>query len=68
MANVWVAIAYVLITPLLIIFAWRYKENFKRTIHNIRYNGLSKSTKGNKLRNLKEQLYNKLNTIIKKNI
>lgn len=68
MANVWVAIAYVLITPLLIIFAWRYKENFKRTIHNIRYNCLSKSTKGNKLRNLKEQLYNKLNTIIKKNI
>lgn len=67
-ANVWVAIAYVLITPLLIIFAWRYKENFKRTLRNIRYNHLKKSKKGNKLHNLKEQLYNRLNTIIKKNI
>ncbi len=63
--NIWFAIAYVLITPLLLIFAWNYKEAFKRVISYMRYN---KHYKGSKAENLRTKLYNQLNKITKKNI
>lgn len=66
--NVWVALGYTLITPLLLIFAWNYKEIFKRNIRYIRYNKLSNSEKGNKTENLRNKLYTLLNKITKKNI
>lgn len=66
--NVWFAIAYVLITPLLLIFAWNYKETFMRNIRYIRYNSLGNSARGTKIKNLHNKLYTLLNKITKKNI
>lgn len=67
MVNVWFAIIYVLITPLLIIFAWNYKEAFKRVVRNIRYAGLKADVK-RELQELKENLFGRLNKITNRKI
>lgn len=65
--NLWYGIAYVLITPLLIIFAWNWKEAFKRVVKNLRYNSLQCDVKKN-LQELKSKLFAQLNKITNKNI
>lgn len=65
--NVWFALAYVLITPALLIFAWNWKEAFKCVVKNLRYNSLKGEVKQN-LNEIKRKLFAGLNKITGKNI
>lgn len=67
LVNVWFALAYVLITPLLIVFAWNWKEAFVRVVKNIRYNSLKSDVK-QQLQDVKKKLFAALNKITNKNI
>ncbi len=68
LVNIWFAIVYVLITPLLLIFAWQYKEIFKRVVSNIRYICNYKDATVSRMKQLKDELYGKMNKITRKDI
>lgn len=59
------ALIYVSLFPELIIFAWKYKEWVKSTVREIRYH-MTSSLAINQIRNLKQRIEKKLNSLKKK--
>lgn len=63
--NWWTALLYIALFPLLMVFAWKYKEWVKGTVRDIRYH-MASSSVVNKIRTLKQRIGKKLDTLLKK--
>ena len=63
--NVWVAIVYAAVLPYLGLFAWYYKQYAIRMKQNIRFRKLAGKDKLNIMREMRANIYESLNEILK---
>ena len=62
--NIWLALIYVAILPLLGLFAWYYLKFLRQTVQAIRFRANSKTKKLNDLRVVREEMIDGLNELL----
>lgn len=63
--NLWIAIIYSIALPWLGLFAWYYWRFAVKTLQDIRFRRVTKTGSGSKLRELRNNLHERLNKIVK---
>lgn len=63
--NIWIALFYLALLPLLGLFAWYYKKSFIQTCQALRFRKYINTTKLNNLKELRVNMYKKLDTLLK---
>ena len=62
--NIWIALIYLALLPLLGLFAWYYRKSFVRICQAIRFRKYKNATKIKMLRDIRTDIYQKLDTLL----